>query len=198
MISLFIDTSLSDVSIALIKNSILLSHIRNNVPKEHSVYTTKYIEDILNENNLNSDDVGEIIVINGPGSFTGIRIGVTIAKMYAYLLKISIKTITSLQARVIGLNGEYFLSTIDAKHGNYYIGLYDKDYNVLLEEFNNIDRVNELKDKYNPNIVTEENDYNILEIVKYMKNTNSINPHAVNPVYLKLPEAMEKNDKRSN
>ena len=118
--------------------------------------------------------------------------------MYAYLLKINIKEITSLKIRVLGFTGDYFLSTIDAKHGNYYIGLYDKEYNTITEEFNNIDRIDELKEKYNPVLVTEADDYDIEEIIKYAKNLPSINPHAVNPVYLKLPEAMEKNDKRSS
>lgn len=198
MISLFIDTSLSDVSIALVKDNNILSNIRNTSPKEHSIYTTKFIEDILKENKLTPSDVNEIVVVNGPGSFTGIRIGVTIAKMYAYLLKKDIKEITSLKIRVLGFKGKYFLSTIDAKHGNYYIGLYDKDYNTILEEFNNIDRIDELKEKYNPVVVTEKDDYNIEEIIEYTKHLPVINPHAVNPVYLKLPEAMEKNDKRSN
>lgn len=198
MITLFIDTSLQDVSIALVKDSKLLSKIVNHSPKEHSIYTTKFIEDILKENNLKPNDVEEVIVVNGPGSFTGIRIGVTIAKIYAYLLKINIKTITSLKVRTLGFKGDYFLSTIDAKHNNYYIGLYDKDYNTILEEFNNIDRVEELKKEYHPIIITEEDSYDIEEIVKYSKTIENTNPHAVNPIYLKLPEAMEKNDKRSN
>ena len=126
MISLFIDTSLADVSIALLKENKLLSQIHNNIPGEHSIYVTKYIEDILKDNNLSPKDVDEIIVVNGPGSFTGIRIGVTIAKIFAYIRKIRIVTISSLKARAIGHTGEYILSKIDAKHGNYYAGLYEK------------------------------------------------------------------------
>ena len=122
MISLFIDTSLADVSIALLKENKLLSQIHNNIPGEHSIYVTKYIEDILKDNNLSPKDVDEIIVVNGPGSFTGIRIGVTIAKIFAYIRKIRIVTISSLKARAIGHTGEYILSKIDAKHGNYYVG----------------------------------------------------------------------------
>ena len=110
MISLFIDTSLADVSIALLKENKLLSQIHNNIPGEHSIYVTKYIEDILKDNNLSPKDVDEIIVVNGPGSFTGIRIGVTIAKIFAYIRKIRIVTISSLKARAIGHNGEYILS----------------------------------------------------------------------------------------
>lgn len=192
MISLFIDTSLSDVSIALVKDGILLSTINNNIPGQHSIYVSKYIEDILKENNLSPKAVDEIIVVNGPGSFTGIRIGVTIAKMFAYLQNIRIVTITSLLAKAIGVNSQYILSKIDAKHDNYYIGLYDENYNKIIEKFANIKEMNKIINKYSPEIVDIEKKYDIEKIVEYTKKLPSENPHAVNPTYLKLPEAMEK------
>lgn len=197
MISLFIDTSLSDVSIALAENEKILSVIHENIPGEHSIYVTKYIEDILKDNNITPNEVGEIIVVNGPGSFTGIRIGVTIAKVFAYIVNNRIVSISSLRARVIGKKGDYLLSTIDAKHSNYYIGLYDKNYNKIIEEFTSKEKIDSIIKEYNPQIITENDDYNIEEIIKYTKNIKSENPHALNPVYLKLPEAMERNDKRS-
>jgi len=192
MISWFIDTSLSDVSIALVKDNKLISEIKNSIPGQHSIYVTKYIDDVLKDCNLSPKDVDEIVVVNGPGSFTGIRIGVTIAKIFAYLQKIRIVSITSLQARAIGNESEYILSTIDAKHNNYYIGLYDKDYNKIIEKFSNITEIEEIKNKYSVLVVEPFNPYHIEEIIKYSKKLNSENPHAVNPIYLKLPEAMEK------
>ncbi len=192
MISLFIDTSLEDVSIALVKDDKELSLIHENIPGKHSIYVTKYIDDILKENNLSPESVDEIIVVNGPGSFTGIRIGVTIAKMFAYLENIRIVTITSLKARVIGEKSNYLLTTIDAKHGNYYVGLYDENYNTIEEKFSNEEEIEKLINKFSPKIVDREKPYNIEEIVKYSKKLESENPHSVNPIYLKLPEAMEK------
>lgn len=192
MISLFIDTSLSDVSIALVKDENLLSIIHNNIPGEHSIYVSKYIEDILKENSLSPKDVNEIIVVNGPGSFTGIRIGVTIAKMFAYLQNIRIVTITSLLAKVIGEHSKYILSKIDAKHDNYYIGLYDENYNKIVEKFVNSEEMNKIITQYSPKIVDIEKEYDIEKIVEYTKELLNENYHAVNPIYLKLPEAMEK------
>ena len=192
MISLFIDTSLEDVSIALVKDDKELSLIHENIPGKHSIYVTKYIDDILKENNLSPESVDEIIVVNGPGSFTGIRIGVTIAKMFAYLENIRIVTITSLKARIIGEKSNYLLTTIDAKHGNYYVGLYDENYNTIEEKFSNEEEIEKLINKFSPKIVDREKPYNIEEIVKYSKKLESENPHSVNPIYLKLPEAMEK------
>lgn len=192
MISMFIDTSLSDVSIALIKDGKLLSQINNSIPGEHSIYVTKYIDDILKESKLSPKDVDEIIVVNGPGSFTGIRIGVTIAKIYAYLQNIRIVSITSLLARVIGIKSKYILSTIDAKHNNYYIGLYDENYNKVVEKFSNINEIEDIKTKYSPEIVDTSKEYDIESIIEYIKKLPNENPHSVNPIYLKLPEAMEK------
>lgn len=192
MISLFIDTSLSDVTLAILKDNKILSQVHNNIPGEHSIYVTKYIEDILKENNLSPKTVDEIIVVNGPGSFTGIRIGVTIAKIFAYINKIRIVSISSLLARAIGNKDKYILSKIDAKHNNYYIGLYNTDYNKITEEFANEAKIEDIINKYNPLVIDEKNNYYLEEIVKYTKKLPSQNPHAVNPEYLKLPEAMEK------
>lgn len=192
MISMFIDTSLSDVSIALIKDGKLLSKINNNIPGEHSIYVTKYVDDILKENDLSPESVDEIIVVNGPGSFTGIRIGVTIAKIFAYLKEIRIVSITSLLARAIGNSGDNILSTIDAKHNNYYIGLYDKNYNKIIEKFSNIEEIEKIKKEYLPLHVDETKEYDIEAIIEYTKKLPNENIHSVNPIYLKLPEAMEK------
>lgn len=192
MISMFIDTSLSDVSIALIKDGKLLSKINNSIPGQHSIYVTKYVDEIIKENNLSPKDVDEIVVVNGPGSFTGIRIGVTIAKIFAYLQNIRIVSITSLQARVIGETSKYILSKIDAKHDNYYVGLYDENYNKILEKFSNIKEIDKLINEYSPLVVEPSKEYNIEKIIEYTGKLPSENVHAVNPIYLKLPEAMEK------
>ena len=72
-----------------------------------------------------------------------------------------IVSITSLQARAIGNKSDYILSLIDARHDNYYIGLYDKDYNKITEEFNSTSKVEELKQKYNPLVVDPSKKYNI-------------------------------------
>lgn len=192
MISLFIDTSLSDVSIAILKSGKVLSLIHNDIPMEHSIYVSSYIEKLMKDNNLKAKDINEIIVVNGPGSFTGIRIGVTIAKVFAYLTNIRIVSISSLKAKALSKKGDKILSIIDAKHDNYYAGLYDEKYNTILEKFCHCDEIDNLKDEYNPIVASEQDDYNIEKIVEYSKQLPSENVHLINPIYLKLPEAMEK------
>jgi len=203
MITLYIDTSDKDVSIAIIKDGNILSEIQKEIPNEHSVYTVPFINKALDKSNLKPDDIDNIMVVNGPGSFTGVRIGVTIAKVYAYLLHKEIRTISSLKALALSTDNNYILSLIDAKHNNYYLGLYDQDYNEVVKEgFYNLDTVNNLIKKYNPVVVTNSdikinnNTYykqkiNIPKIISFYLQEKAINPHLVVPNYLKLPQAME-------
>lgn len=203
MITLFIDTSSSDVSIALVKDNKILSYINEELPNQHSIYTTSYIDNVLNKSNIEPKDVDKIMVVNGPGSFTGIRIGVTIAKVFGYILNKEVICLSSLKMRAISTNHQYCLSLINANRGNYYIGLYDQDNNEVVEEqFNNLDEVIRLIDLYNPTIVSvgylninnnsiNKTSLDILKIVDYYKEYPSINPHLVVPNYLKLPQALE-------
>ena len=203
MINLYIDTSSKDVSIAIIKDNQIISKRFESIPNEHSVYTVSYVDEVLKEANLKPNDIDKIMVVNGPGSFTGIRIGLTIAKVYAYLLNKEIITISSLKALALSTKGEYILSLINAKHNNYYYALYDKDYNeVVKEQFNNKENLLNIIKEYNPILISDEEldidgnlvnkvSYNYQNIVKYHKSCSSLNPHQVVPNYLKLPQALE-------
>lgn len=203
MITLFIDTSCTDVSIALVKDNTILSCIVESLPNKHSIYTTSFIDKVLKDTNIKVEEIEKVMVVNGPGSFTGVRIGVTIAKVLAYILNIDVICLSSLKIRAISVAHDYCLSLINANRGNYYIGLYDKNNNEVIEEqFNNIDKVLELIEKYNPVIVSDTdfviNDMSIsktrldiLSIVNYYKKYKGINSHLVVPNYLKLPQALE-------
>jgi len=208
MICLFIDTSDIDVSIGLIKDNKILSYITKSVPNKHSVYTTSYLDKVIKNANIKVTDIDKILVVNGPGSFTGIRIGVTIAKVYAYLTNCEIVCLSSLKVLSLSTNCEntYYMSLIDAKHDNYYVGLYDKDYNDIIEKFASADEIINYIKEYNPVIVSNKKftidkyivskvELDLIKIANYYKNIPTMNPHFVNPNYLKLPQVLEsKND----
>lgn len=197
MISLFIDTSLEDVSIALVKDGKELSQIHEYIPGKHSIYVTKYISDILK-----IITYPQIMLMNNRRKWTRIIYWYPNRSNHSQDVclyqKIRIVTITSLKARVLGHTGNYLLTTIDAKHNNYYVGIYDKEYNTIEEKFTSFKEVEELKEKYSPVVIDQTTPYQVEQIVSYTKKLKSENPHGVNPIYLKLPEAMEKNVKRSN
>ena len=203
MITLFIDTSSSDVSIAIVKDKNILAHITKTIPNQHSVYTVSFIDAVIKQANLIPNDIEKIMVVTGPGSFTGVRIGVTIAKVYAYLRKLSITSVSSLKMMSISCEHKYCLSLIDAHHNNYYLGLYDENNNeVIKEQFNTKERVLEIIKEYNPTIISdnqiEVGEYkvdkqplDIVRITNYYQDKESENPHFVLPNYLKLPQALE-------
>ena len=200
---LFIDTSGTDVSISIINDDKILVNINELVPNSHSIYTVNFIDKALKEAKLSANDIDKILVVTGPGSFTGVRIGVTIAKVYAYLRKIEVISVSSLKMLSLSCVHDYCLALINAKNDNYYLGLYDKNNEeVIKEQFNNKDMVLDIINKYNPTIVSD-NDLVIDDIVikkqkldisnicSYYQNKKSVNTHLIVPNYLKLPSAME-------
>ena len=91
----YIDTTSSYLYTAIVKDNELLIEKKEDLGKNLSIETNKIVSDMFNEVNLKPEDINKIIVVNGPGSFTGIRIGVTLAKIMAYTKNIRITTITS-------------------------------------------------------------------------------------------------------
>ena len=204
MISLFIDTSTSNVSISIIKDGMLLSNVSGDIPNEHSKYATSYVKKVIDDAGIDANDIDKIFVVNGPGSFTGVRIGVTIAKTYGYLINKYITPVSSLKSLAISSNHNgTVMSVISANRNNYYVGIYDSEYNILKEElFIDSNGLVKLMEEYNPYIVS--NEYNILsiykfnkvkldmeKIVKYYMSSEEINYHKLVPNYLKLPQALE-------
>lgn len=205
MITLFIDTSNQDVSIALLKDGKVINKITKSIPNEHSKYAVSYIDEVLKKSEITPKEVQSIMVVNGPGSFTGVRIGLTIAKVYALLNDIKVTLISSLKCLAIGNNkNKYILSLINARNDNYYIGFYDNNYNdVVNEHFGNIEEVNDIINKYDDVLVVSNdsdndnvkviNELDIESIYNYYKDKVKVNPHMVLPNYLKLPQVLEKN-----
>lgn len=211
MRSLFIDTSNSDVSIGLLENGKLKKEVIRNTFNEHSKYAVSIIDEVISEDGLSPSDIDEILVVNGPGSFTGIRIGLTISKVYAYLNNIKVILVSSLKCLALSYcdSYDYILSVIDAKRSNYYVGLYDKNYNeVVMECFCNKDYIDNILLEYSnvcivSNSKIEFNSFvieklNIEKIYNYYKDSKRVSANMVLPNYLKLPQVLEKDDKRSS
>ena len=123
MYTLFIDTHLWDILIYLLKDGRVVDKELVINKKNNSEYIFPSIIKVIDGIKLS-----EIIVVNGPGSFTGVRLGVTIAKTLAYTLNIPIKTITALECMAIS-NNTYKVAFSDSN--GYYIGNYDESFNLI-------------------------------------------------------------------
>jgi len=159
---------------------------------DHSVKLMSEIERIFIDSNIKVKDLNEIIIGIGPGSYTGLRIGVVVAKMFAWNNDIPVRTVSSLamfasSSLVDGL----ILSEIDARRGNSFLGLYRKTGKALVleddEKLTNLENYKEsitenfeVFSKGEPNIEVLLNS-DILTVVKDI--------HGLNPNYLRITEA---------
>lgn len=201
---LYIDTSSSYLYTGIAEDNKLLCEVKKEFGHSLSEEALPEIVSMFTKTNLEAKDIDKIIVVDGPGSFTGIRIGITIAKVYAWSLNIPITTITSLEAMMLSSKeNSVHVPMIDARRKYVFSAIYDEKNNQILKpQHIKIDDLKlELKKLNNYVVITndelEEFDnketYNpdIMKIITYFKDKEAINPHAVNPDYLKLTEAEE-------
>ena len=189
MYTLFISTFDKIITIGLLKDGKVLDTNIKESTQNHSVYTMPMIESILNKNEVDVKKLSEIIVVNGPGSFTGVRIGVTIAKTFAYTLNIPIKTITSLLAYAVSLDSnDKKVITISDMKGKY-VGYFDYNNKVIDYIYLKNSEFSEyIKDKEKYLVV--DNKFDLEKIYKYLLNVESTLSHNVNPIYIKGIEAL--------
>ncbi len=204
MISLYIDTSSSYLYSALIKDKKILQEVKENYGQELSVEALPQIIKLFEKASITPKDIDKIFVVVGPGSFTGIRIGVTIAKTMAFSLKISIIPVSSLKAMAISARKDtpYIMPLIDARRGYVYGAVYDKNMREVVKEQHILltELVDKVPDTYSVisndqlpvTVSREEYDPDILKIVTFYDSEKPISPHLVNPNYLKRTEAEEK------
>ena len=81
---LLLETATDSCSVALAKGEEIIAEKYINQPKAHASLLARYICDILEENNLKMDDCSGVAVSKGPGSYTGLRVGVSCAKGLCY------------------------------------------------------------------------------------------------------------------
>lgn len=187
MISLLIDTHDKDILLCLYKDDSVLDIIVKETNHNLTNYTMPLLDELLKRNNLNVHNLEEIDVVIGPGSFTGVRIGVTIAKMLAYTLNIKIKPITSLELYAVSSemvdNKLVIIRDIKGVYG----ALYNN--NELINDYfyysnDDFDQFINEKNYF----IVENHDIDLIKVHEYLKNIKEINAHAVNPLYVKMIE----------
>jgi len=205
---LFIDTHSSYLTLGLVNENKLIDEVNLLCKNSHSETAIVAIQSLLGINNVPQKAISEIYVVVGPGSFTGVRIAVTIAKTYAWALGIPVRPISSLKMMALSYRDfDYYVSLIDARRGYVYGAIYDSDYNEALKEQyitleNLLLNVSKLKgktvflsnDKFDILSVTTPT-LDIKKIVEYYSSAKKADVHNLNPVYLKKTEAEESLEK---
>ncbi|KRM89301.1 tRNA (adenosine(37)-N6)-threonylcarbamoyltransferase complex dimerization subunit type 1 TsaB [Liquorilactobacillus vini] len=129
MIILAIDTSNQPLSVALLKDENLLATVTlNNQQKDHSTLLFPVINQLLVQAELKPDQLDRIVIAQGPGSYTGLRIGGTAAKMLAFTLKkelVSVSSLAVLAAPMTSIDSQTVIVPLfDARRQNVFAGVY--------------------------------------------------------------------------
>ncbi|MGF6952869.1 tRNA threonylcarbamoyladenosine biosynthesis protein TsaB [Neobacillus sp. B4I6] len=154
MTILAIDTSNYALGVALLEDNQVLGEYITNLKKNHSVRIMPAIQTLMKDCEKVPADLTKIVVAKGPGSYTGVRIGVTIAKTLAWTLNIPLVGISSLEILASGV-GRYFDGYVsplfDARRGQVYTGLYQYQNDELqtIEEDRLVMLVNRAEDLKN-------------------------------------------------
>ena len=203
---LLIDTSLSYALVSIICNDDILAWFNDKVDNDMSSRIIPIIDDCLKKANIELKDINKIFVVNGPGSFTGVRIGVTVAKIISWSLNIDLIPLSSLELLASSSSDNKIIPLINARRGNVFAGVYDTNLDSILP--NGLYNLDELITKYrgatyisydkfeNKNINLINPNIDIIKIIKKHENDLPVNPHTLIPNYLKKTEAEENlNDK---
>ncbi|MFC0190481.1 tRNA (adenosine(37)-N6)-threonylcarbamoyltransferase complex dimerization subunit type 1 TsaB [Fictibacillus aquaticus] len=126
---LAIDTSNLVMGISVLKDGIVTGEIITNLKKNHSIRLMRAVDELMKETGTAPADLDRIAVAQGPGSYTGVRIGVTVAKTLAWTLKKELVGVSSLE--VLAQNGKYFdglvVPLFDARRTQLFTGLYGRE-----------------------------------------------------------------------
>lgn len=139
---LCIDSSTEACSVAVQTKSAALYHHFMLAPREHTQKILPTIESVINEAQLTLSDIGVIVYGQGPGSFTGVRIGISIAQGLAYGLEVNMVGVSTLQAMsqqaFAKHQCESVYAAIDARMGEVYFAHYINQNGLMVLQENEV------------------------------------------------------------
>ena len=189
MYRLILDSSTKLMWIGLAKDNKLIANYTRVARKDHAKYLVDAIDNLLKVNDVTIDDIKEIVVSSGPGSYTGLRVAGMVAKMLAYTKNIPLYEISSI----------YFLSSgydkkvaglIDARRNQYFFGIYENTKTVFEDTLMLYDDIINLPEIKNSQIVILNEDNYLIDITKVFKKMSLVKDvHSFVPKYLRKTEA---------
>ena len=140
---LSVSTATNHLSVALNDSQQIIVEKNEQDERNHSEHLDPLIDEILKENQLTLKDIDRFAVAIGPGSYTGLRIGITTVKMFASVLNKEVVGISTLQALAKSVKEDALVITgLDARNNNYFAAGYksgDIPDNVIPDGHYNID-----------------------------------------------------------
>ena len=130
---LAVDTSSKHLTVLAVKGEkVVLRHIPD-CALQHSVTVMTEVDKALKEASLSPEECDFFSAVTGPGSFTGIRIGISTAKGFAVATGKPLVAVTAFELLAYNVEDGNFYTVIDAAHSHYYVCGFDRNKNVISE-----------------------------------------------------------------
>ncbi len=178
MTTLLLDTSSTNLTVALAENETIIYEQQYSAWQKQSELLTYEIEKALNETKRKPTDLNAIVVSVGPGSYTGVRIAVSVAKVMGFALNIDVYKVSSLAA--MRAKDNISICVLDARSGRSYVGVYEGNRALLQDTILTNNEVLALQNTYKNAVFTGE--------IAHLEIKSAPFSRALNLLSAKLPE----------
>lgn len=129
-----INTALEQALVGISHGDVILSERRNSIQMEHASFVQPAIKEMMDERSLKWQDIQAVSVINGPGSYTGLRVGLAAAKGICYVWNLPIIPISTLEWLASPFQNsihDYLIPMIDARRMEVFTAVYSGNLEIL-------------------------------------------------------------------
>ena len=195
---LMFDVSTNVMFVGYAKDDILVDFSIRIAIRDHAKYLVDRIDQVLKRNKLTIDEIDEVIIGVGPGSYTGIRISVMVGKMLAYTKGVKLKTISSLYFMTSGYEGR-IAALIDARRGFVFSAIYQDGKTIMEDGYRKFsDLKNDPLYKDAQTVFIDDRHYEVNPNRIRSHATEVMDIHGLTPTYLRKTEAETNHDQKSN
>ncbi len=191
MITLCMDTSHVFLALSIIRDNEVIAKIQETCWKRQSEEIFPKLQELLGSCDLQPEDIEQIVVTKGPGSYTGVRIAMTVAKVFCAMKNIPIYTVGTLQL-FAGMQDHVHV-ILDARGHRVYSAIYEKGNLVSELCVKDLDEV-DLNDHFTGDLhlIGKEDEYpdladSFLSLKPFWEKADNV--HFVKPEYLKSTES---------
>lgn len=192
MVTVLLDSSNTNLSVGIARDNLLLDYVSYEAWQRQSEFMIVELNKLLEKHKIAKEEIKEVIVAKGPGSYTGVRIAITIAKTIAVALDAKLYAVSSLRVQKDGAVPS--ICVINARSNRSYVGVY-QDQKILLDDcIMKNDEVLKYLEDHPDYVLCGEAKYldqegkqtnNLQEMLNLKDSLESINPLSLKPVYMK-------------
>ena len=192
MVTVLLDSSNTNLSVGVAKDNLLLECVSYEAWQRQSEYMILELDKLFNKYGITKEEISDVVVAKGPGSYTGVRIAITIAKTITTALDTKLYAVSSLRVLKDGVRPSICL--INARSGRSYFGVYEDTKIIVEDQIMKNEDVLKYIEEHPDYSVCGETKYlgiegvisnNIQEMLSLKGFLDSLNPLSLKPVYMK-------------